>query len=418
MNYIMRTYISDLNEKRMTLGKFTDILLFIILSAFVLYTVWFQYAVHEIGGLISLAGILMLAFSVLEMLFKKADTLSVLLPFFAFLLYVLLTGLAFAKYNATFADMMSQMLKYVIPMIAIITYVGYERRKANHVFILFSIAATILSVSVFVSGTKTSTNAITLGDYNTNTLSCVLILGLFCSLMQFYEYRKNNKIRILLLGCILILSVAQVIVASRRGVIIHTLLLIMYLIAADKANKKDGKSSKLGIVIIGFGVAAYFAYVFFGDKLESLAIVQRFFGAKATEHGDSLRHYYQSTALRLFNDHPIFGVGIGGVAGEIGVYSHSFFHELLACSGLVGLFLMLYLFIKFMRYFNILKKMGDANGHQLTFETVFCMCFCICVLLSGFAVVMIYDVFFYYVLGILASLINVYETENLRPDIL
>ena len=87
----------------------------------------------------------------------------------------------------------------------------------------------------------------------------------------------------------------------------------------------------------------------------------------------------------------------------MGMYSHSMYHELLACTGIIGTFILVGNLIFYMlRLFSDSFKI-DNDYCDLKICARSMMLFVGAILLGGFAVVYIYDMYFYVILGLIAA---------------
>ena len=122
-------------------------------------------------------------------------------------------------------------------------------------------------------------------------------------------------------------------------------------------------------------------------------------------YGDALRAKYQSSAWELFKASPIFGQGFGCVAAKVGMYSHSMYYEVLASTGIIGgTLLLLPIASNMLKFLNIAKSNKDG---QLKMECYIGASGFFAMLLSGIAVVSIFDAYCYILLGVLGALSNV-----------
>ena len=86
-----------------------------------------------------------------------------------------------------------------------------------------------------------------------------------------------------------------------------------------------------------------------------------------------------------------------------GMYSHSMYHELLACTGIVGTCILVgNLIINMVRLFIDSFKIDDGYS-DLKICSRCMMLFVGAILVGGFAVVYIYDMYFYIILGLIAA---------------
>lgn len=121
--------------------------------------------------------------------------------------------------------------------------------------------------------------------------------------------------------------------------------------------------------------------------------------------GDAARTRYHKFAMEQFSKHPIVGVGVGGINYLQGVYSHSLFYETLGCTGLIGSLILAITFVKPLK--SLIKRLFDnkKNADQKSkvyFNKTFFI-YLLAILISGVAVVMIYDFDFYISLALIAA---------------
>lgn len=380
---------------------------FAVLSIFVLYTIWYQYAIGEIPYFIIICGLIMAVLIIISILKKSVciilkPTIHILI----FIAYVAITGIFLTANRAQFNSMLINVIEYLIPALSIIIYVCNDRKKFFNFLRLLLISTFALALTVIFAGSSTNTNALTVGAYNTNTLSNILIFGIVAMMLLNLEL-KGNKSKLFVIIVMFILTIAQVECASRRGVIVHMLILLGYVQSLLKIKYKKNAVIKLTtalIVIIGIT----FFIMEFGYFSDKLVVLQRFQETGATASGDRYRRIYQYNAFQLFKSSPIVGVGFNGVASKIGVYSHSLYFELLACTGLIGLVIMLSFFIKYIYIFLISSKVNKFNESlNYVVQNRIMVWFCIAILISGIAVVYIYDMIFYLMIALIICVFNV-----------
>ena len=122
--------------------------------------------------------------------------------------------------------------------------------------------------------------------------------------------------------------------------------------------------------------------------------------------GDAARARYQAFAWEQFKEHPIVGIGLGGVAYHMGAYSHSMFYELFSCTGIIlACIFLVGLFHFGFSYWRMNKLYRKAKlNKEIVYVTAECLIFWLCLVVSGYAVVMIYDYNFYFSIALLAAI--------------
>ena len=367
---------------------------FFVVCVFLAYVLWFQYAFFSINGMISLLGILLLVLEVLSV--KRVKYYRPILFVLGFLFFAALFGIPFASYRELTMSTFIDIIELLIPMVGIFSCVDYDYDRFKRLMFVICIIIFALSISLLVKGTASYTGALVISDLNSNVYSAFILLGVISTL--FLLSSSNNKIiSVLLTGVLITECIAQVLAASRRGLVVLVFMLLTYVhsLLSIKYKRQTGyKILTFVIVLILFLILASQS-----QKLSSLVVVQRLTGG--ITGGDLKRAMYQSVAWKQFLTSPLWGCGLASVQGKIGVYSHSLYYELLACTGILGLFLLLlplakkgiFFWKKSTVYCKIETKM-EARTLSWGILGLF---------LTGIAVVFIYDVDFYIFIAVFSA---------------
>ena len=375
---------------------------FVTASAFLLYSLWFQHVYSSVNGAFNFFGIAFLGLLILNP--GKRGFYRELGFVFAFLGVILLESLLTARYKAESLQWFMTILKYALPMLVIFLYAGGEIRKLNKILWVIWIATILLAFNLLLHPVVTNTGALSVGKLNVNTLSSFLLLGLMSSLILFFQEDTSKRKRVFLLLGAVLYTVAQVNAASRRGFLVFAFVIGFVLWESVQIRNKNSPIAKVllavFIVICGVMIANLFV-----EKYADTVLVSRLLGtATDVAEGDRVRALLQAGAISLFISDPLFGGGLNSVAQVIGVYSHSLYFELLGCTGIIGTVTLLPFFL-FNLFFSIrqLRKHGRELNRDRDYLAMNEIAFCLAVLISGYAVVFIYDMYFYIMIAIIAS---------------
>lgn len=374
----------------------------------IFYSFFFQYAIKAIGGAMFGLCALLILFNFIQVFLVQKGRIakSYLDPIVLFVIISVLLTLGFtAKGYGT--DLSIRMIEYVLTSYSIYLLLKEYPDYIEIVFWGNSLAITFLALSTFMKGVEVSSSgAIGLEGLNSNTMSSFLLIMFFTSFCLFYRKRRF-VIRILLLFMIAVVAVAQVSAASRRGFIVLVLFTFLSLVFGIIPLKAENKSKKrfcfYVLLLLGIGVALIFLQNYL---LEKTLLGARLMGVY--DGGDAARTRYQTFAFQQFKEHPLLGIGLGGIAFHMGAYSHSLYYEMLACTGIFGTLIFLYGIIKMLRTYWLSNKVFMNVDDQKTNIYLSRMggIFLFCILVSGIAVVMIYDFHFYYSLALLVTLLS------------
>ena len=320
------------------------------LGFFFIYAFWYQYAYTPIGMALPLLGGTILFLSLCN-LNLGCGYYNYLLPIFVFVVYVAAFGLIVSRNVAISKVYVMNICEYLIPMIGVYTYIDSDYRKLLRVLKMLVISIMMIAFSSLLNGHVTNTGAIIVGTLNANVESSLLALGTVSAIIIFSSSQTKFYEKIILTGTIFLFIKTQIDCASRRGFVV--------------------------------------------------LLFERF-SSKVNE-GDRLRKVYQAKALSLFLQSPLLGTGLGYVAVYVGMYSHSMYYELLACTGIFGTCILVgNLIVSMVQLFSDSCKFDD-NYSDLKICARCMMLFAGAILLGGFAVVYIYDMYFYIILGLIAA---------------
>ena len=193
-------------------------------------------------------------------------------------------------------------------------------------------AVSKLNVNAFKS---IQSNTAASGGFGANQVSSLLGLGtLLCLYIALQDQNWVNRLMCLALGS---WCLGQCVITLSRGGMANVALAV--LLAAPHLLLHD----KLGLrLVVGFTILAMIVGLVVLPRLDSLsggAVQRRFKDGNTTERGQ-----LAAIDMKLFADHPVFGVGVGvsdkshriGVGGAA-LASHTEFTRLLAEHGLLGI---------------------------------------------------------------------------------
>ena len=387
----------------MRLDELIKNLKFAVVCIFLVYALWFQYAMYPLDGALAVLAITML---ILEILSLKRLTYYRPLGFvFVFMALAAIFGIPFAKYRSLTIDAFRGILGLMIPMVSIFSSIDYDKERLKKLFIVICIVISALSISLLVKGTASATGALIISDLNSNAYSAFIFLGVVATL--YLLGGSNNRIFTALLYAVFVLECsAQVMAASRRGIIVLAFMLSTFIHSLLTIKYKRKFGHKLVTILIASEVISIILSQLNSDS--SLVLVQRLMGGET--HGDLMRAKYQAVAWEQFLRSPFWGNGLAAVQGEMGVYSHSLYYELLACTGIFGVLVLLVPLIRKALFFRMVSNQVEDITVKMESRTMFWSI--IGFFLTGIAVVFIYDVAFYVFIGIYAAYQGIYLRRN------
>ena len=197
-----------------------------------------------------------------------------------------------------------------------------------------------------------------------NRLALLLCNGIFFS---FYLYLKKHQSRYILASILFYFVIY--LTGSRKALIMPIAFISLFLILGIGKDKKKFKQA-IAIIIGLLTVSILVISVSPSLRERMIDLVQSLFSPGTVTDGSIReRTYFRETAIDLFLEKPITGVGLNGFRGYLNsinyrhiTYSHCNYLEILATLGILGF--IFYYFIYFLILKNLLKNFKSNNAEK------------------------------------------------------
>lgn len=280
-----------------------------------------------------------------------------------FLIYLFLS--IFWSYNSNFGLLkLIQIVFVFFPLWLIIRQNVYSviKDELKILLYIFLILNFFLAIYIIIFNpitfSKFGIESRTISQVFSGRLLTLAILGLF------YLRYKENKQNLIIFPLLVIFSFSLGIISFRAG--IFSIIVVFIIMLLHKSNRKT--------VFIYF---LTFIFILFLSSLLNNNLIYRMTWITELEQGQNLADSTVNTrikafiaSIKLFNESPIIGVGLGGFntifngdeLGRIIKYPHNLFLELLCELGIIGFLIFLILLIKSLIYFkfNNWSKIKDV----------------------------------------------------------
>lgn len=244
---------------------------------------------------------------------------------------------------------------------------------------------------------------------NENVVAASLLVSI---IITVYEYdRSFNRIhKLFCLGTVALMAGASLFTGTRKVFISIIAFIALYLITSELTNDVKGKINIKKLLLVVIGACAL--YLFVSYALDTSILGDRF--RNTGYEGDKMRSFFYLKAYEFFKENPFCGLGWGGFALRVGMYSHSTYAELIANTGIVGCFL----YLCFCWYLlNRLRKSISNREDYVTFTSnyykIAAISFCI-ILALGFGTVIFYEINITLVIAISYTISKEMLYENIR----
>lgn len=388
----------------------------VTIALLVFYAFFFQYAVRTVSFMMLGLNALCILFAFTHILIKgieKRKTFYWLIILFVF--SSVLIGFVFGVSSRATISTGIRMIEYALTGFSVYLFIATHKQCFDRIVLYTWLSVFLLAITVIRKGTVVDyMGALGLGPLNTNEMSSYFVMMVFCTFL-LYRKAEYKLQRVIIWASLIICFFVQIQSASRRGFVVMTFMIvlnILYTVIPFNNENYPRKKLILYSILIMIGAAAFVG-------LQDYILNNTILGARLSGNmisGDRARTIYHKFAYEQFSKHPIFGVGIGGINYLMGVYSHSLFYETLACTGIVGSCILLGAFIEPLQLTAkrvLSKKKGDTNKNSMyIYKTI--LIYLLAILISGIAVVMIYDFYFYFSLGLIAGGIRVAQDSTIK----
>lgn len=388
--------------------KSLDLIMKGCLFLYFFFAFFAQYTSFSIPRVMSTLCVLLLIFDVINL--HRLSFYRNLGIVFLFGGYIIINSFLFALNRQNALENCVNLIAYMSVMTAIYIYVESNTTKLLDILWGLTIPISCLALFVLVAPTTLRSGAITFGSLNVNDLSSYIAVGITADLVLLSYYFDKKTIRSIILASIVIEIIAQILCASRRGIIVVGIIILGYIyFFIDVRNRKHWLKRILILLVVGLII-----FMGLSDIVENtdLVVVQRLTQHENTVAGDIVRKRIQGIAYELFKQYPIFGTGYGYMTAYAGLYSHHMYLELLACTGVVGLLIIISYIVYSGVFFWLRGKTIKDPRYSLMSQGVFLLV--VSTLAGGLANVYIYHMHFYVMLAIIAATRNV--IMNLEND--
>jgi len=282
-----------------------------------------------------------------------------------FAVWVLFTGYIVAVDKGMVTNFITTFVEYLFVFGLVINYSKADK-KIDYSLIVFVIQAVIAGLLVMLRGISVQNRATFAEEVNVNTIGIMASLSIAYILYMFITKKKNIKSIAITLVLILFELMVILHTASKKSILSAALFIIMWiLVCYREAFRKINLFSKI-LMIVLISRVCVFAYQWYQrEYAEALEFMMYRMELLGEGESDSTRFKFIIEALKVFVVNPIFGVGINNFRYYNPIqqtYSHCFYTEILACTGLGGAVFFVYPIYKAAR--KISQRYSDISIHR------------------------------------------------------
>lgn len=327
---------------------------------FVIYLVYsnvLRYAVVSIRGLSIALLIIALAFQIIHDRFRLWHDQS-LLALLIFALYALVSGFFVAQDIDKLLNTLYTFIEYLLVFYLVFCFIATDGKPDFPMIAFISLALTITFFLIFRGiGLKRISIAETV---NVNTVGVTLAFSIGFILYLLIA-KKNTPIKwVIGIASIAILLVGIMLTVSKKAIIGGAALIILWIVLCYRFTFAKMKTMWKLLVFLGVAAIGVYIYRWFTSRYAlQIEVMMRRMDDLYVSDSDQARLLYIKEGFRVFLSHPIFGVGFNNARYYMPkiTYTHCFYSELTACTGIIGTIIFGYAMLKpFARIVKARKK--------------------------------------------------------------
>jgi len=222
-----------------------------------------------------------------------------------------------------------------------------SKNYSNYFHVGFILSIFLLVAIMYKNGNFSFTNFANIVDFrdrfmlNANAYSYFSFFGNFSLFLLHHKY-KSKFTAILLLALPLLFLIISFVTLSRSGLLFIILINLIYwtfINVPEKNNKAKKLLRKLVVILLIVVLGIKFLDIYQGSRIQNRV-------QGSVQSSEDPRGLLIVNSLKVFVEHPIFGVGLGQVRvyNGHGQFSHNSYVEILAEQGIVGGFMLFLLF--------------------------------------------------------------------------
>ena len=333
--------------------------------------------------------------------------LHYLLWLVVFTFYGALSSLWAARENATALSVTFSVLQVGLVAFCVMFYAVYAKRM-NRILYSFIAAAMVFCVRFFITVPSSmwgqAERVEDFGIFGSNMPAMVMAYGSIILVWMCFFSPQKIKRKLPALACVTLFMMISILMGTRKSLLIFGVAVILFMLGSAK---NPVKLAWRLLLIGGAAVGAYLMmmnipllYNSIGYRMESL--FQLFGGGEADASAVARANHIES-ALRLFQEHPIFGAGQDGYryTTRILTYSHNNYVELLANLGITGFSLYYVIYIRLL-----------SRSVQIFKKNMLPVAFILAILISDIGVVSYSSELIYVVVGMVVGMLSLADVQS------
>ena len=370
---------------------------------FLLYIIYIniiRYSLFQVKGL----KIFLLTGAVLSELLSdgfKAKSNRSLIAYVVFFAYILGSGSLVAT---NYSIVISSSLTFAESLLAVYLVITYTIKDNNVYYAMNAYVVQGLFAVLLVFFRGTGVKRISIAEsVNVNTIGIMLAFSIGFILYMLIRESYNPLRLVVSIGCIIMMIAGILLTSSKKGIISAAAMIFLWFVFSYRFTFKKLSTIKKFVFLVFIVTVVAVAYSWFSaDYSYQIEIFKLRMSRLYVGDADQDRIRLFKEGISLFFSHPLFGVGLNNSRyySFRNTYTHSFYSELFACTGVFGASIFLYaLFRPFIQIHHKILKYGRQKSILKT-RVIYMQVMFLTMLIISFAQIIFYHPTMMYLVGV------------------
>ena len=334
-----------------------------------------------------------------------------IVAFILFSIYSLFTGFFISTNFAITIRMVINLTEFILVAFLIINYIK-DDKKPDFVINVFVFQALLAVLLATVKGVGDERISIAAG-VNVNGLGVIFSFSIAFILYTLINKNKNALTIIASFVSILFLVYGITLTASKKAIISAVAVIITWFLFCFNDSFKSKSVLYRGIVLILIVLLSIFITQYYmTTAAERVQIVQNRMGELYAGNSDQIRLLLIKEGFLVFLNHPFCGVGLNNVNYYTSIhgYTHCFYSEIVAGSGIIGAIIFCYGMFRPLAILLYDKCIYTSCSTLYKTQTRFLLVIFFVLLFINFTQIIFFENYLMYILSIIIGVVDLLYT--------
>ena len=330
-----------------------------------------------------------------------------IVAFIMFSIYSLFSGFFISQNFTITFRMVINLVEFIIVAFLIISYIK-DDKKPDFVIYVFVFQAILAVLLATVKGVGDERISIAEG-VNVNGLGVIFSFSIAFILYMLIDRKKNVVTIIVTFASIIFLVYGITLTASKKAIIsAGAIIITWFLFCFNDSFKSKSVFYRGAILILIVLLSILVVQYYMTTSAERVQIVQDRMGELYAGNSDQIRLLLIKEGFLVFLNHPICGVGLNNVNYYTSIhgYTHCFYSEIVAGSGIIGTIIFCYGMFRPLGILLYDKFIYTSCSTLYKTQTRFLLVIFLVLLFINFTQIIYFENYLMYILSIIIGVVD------------